>query len=614
MEFNYSSEIGAMQPGAGASTQPLFASVDGRVASLSNEECVFQPRDGGEVHVMTHQVLQALDQCREFRTIDEHVARIASVLPGLSGQNEAVRRVLSFLIDRGVVISDADFLARLGASSSTQAAPLACLAIRACDRPQQVTRLLSSLQEQAQRYGRRDPLLLLDDSRSADSTRAHRDALRAHSEQTGADVVHLDADAARTVLSKLARACPQAQALIETLQSAGTGSGFGGGRGYNLALLLTAGRRLCLLDDDYVLPFHHASHAAPGLEPTPSTAFESRFHGDLDQALMAGAPLIEDGFALQENLVGHELGAIAVGESDFALDRDSLRGKTLARLAHLRGEARVLATYTGTRGASFTSDSLWLYRLAGQSRDLFWADRDLYLHNIHAETMEFAPSRAIVRRHGLFTPFMLDNSRLLPCTANNGRGEDGLFGISASYLYPESVTLHLPLTIAHVQEGRRGRFDKALRPLTPGVNRFLREWILNQAQPARSADPAERLYFLGAQLEDLAGASVRSRVDVLEEYLRYVRADLIEHLQQQLLSAQQAPVYWVADVRRIVETNGRALLASEPPGLEEWQDDIDAETCAARLREACLQLASAYRVWPALWRAAADVGERLLKA
>ena len=61
---------------------PMFASEDGLVASLSNSECIFQIKTSGETHVMTYQVLQALDQCRDFRSMDEHVARIMTTLSG----------------------------------------------------------------------------------------------------------------------------------------------------------------------------------------------------------------------------------------------------------------------------------------------------------------------------------------------------------------------------------------------------------------------------------------------------------------------------------------------------------------------------------------------------
>lgn len=617
MTVDYDIDFGSIAIGPSASRSdpaaPMFAAVEGRVASLSNNECVFQPRDGGELHVMTHQVLQALDQCREFRSLDEHVARVVGVVPGLAGQGEAVRRVLTGLAERGLLRTDGEFLADLARPVALAPAPLRAIVVRACDRPAQAQDLLASLAEHGQRFDRRDPLLLIDDSRSAEAARAHQALVDSHG-RAGGPARYIGREQVAELADRLGKARPEARAAINALLGARGDPGFGGGRGYNLALLLTAGGRLALLDDDYLLPFHRASGAVPGLEPNPWSSFPVRFHADGSQALAAGQPLERDGLALQQDLVGHSLGELLASHGEMALSRELLRGQSLGRLAHLRSDARILATYTGSRGASFTSDSGWLYDIDPTSRAGFWLDRASYLRNVNADAIEYAPERTVPRPFGMFTPFLLDNSRLLPCTAPTGRGEDGLFGVVGSYLYPDSLALHLPITIGHRQEGQRPRYQRARQPLTPGINRFLREWVRNQAQPAQSADPGERLALLAAQLEDIAGSPVANRVGLLEEYVRYVRADLVERLQAQLLGAPDAPVYWAADVREVVEANARALLANEPPRLDEWPVDIDAAGCAQRLREACLELASGYRHWPALWQVAAEQGERLLPA
>ena len=620
MEFNIDyGSIAVPQPQAAAPAKPagpMFASVDGRVASLSNSECIFQARDGGELHVMTHQVLQALDQCREFRTLDEHVARVASVIPGLAGQGEAVRRVLGGLIERGVMRSDQQFLDGLVASGSRASLPLRALVIRACDRPAQVRALLDSLQAHQARFDRRDSVLLVDDSRNADHQREHQQLLAQHGAATGAPVRWIGPAQARAVSERLAKARPDAAAVLPgLLQQDAAQSGFGGGRGYNLALLLTAGAALGLIDDDYLLPFHRASVARDGFEPMAWTPFAARFPDNAEAAMAHGELLDEDGLAMQHELLGSPLAAVLGDPSGrYRLQRELLRGHSLARLSHLRADARIIATFTGSRGASFTSDSAWLYQLPADSRNDFWADRDRYLRNIEADAVEFAPARLVAREFGLFTPFMLDNSQLLPCTSVQGRGEDGLFGVVGNYMHPASLSLHLPITIGHRQEAARGRFERATQALTPGFNRFLRDWVRNQAVPARAGDPAARLELLAAQMEDLARASVTHRVEVLDEYLRYVRADLIEQLQQQLLAEPKAPVYWAADVRSIVEANGRALLAGAAPRLDEWPQDIDAAGCAQRLAERCQSLADAYRHWPALWQTAAEMGDTLLPA
>jgi hypothetical protein len=101
---------------------------------------------------------------------------------------------------------------------------------------------------------------------------------------------------------------------------------------------------------------------------------------------------------------------------------------------------------------------------------------------------------------------------------------------------------------------------------------------------------------------------------MLREYLAYVRADAIERLQQQFEGAQNAPIYWQADVRAIIEANGRALTAKAPPRLADWPEAIDASGCATMLREETARLADAYEAWPALWNYARGQGERLLGA
>src|SRR6476620_11521826 len=121
-ELNYQINYGTMNvspaPARTDASAPLFASEDGVVASLSNNECIFQMRRTGDTHVMTYQVLQALDQCREFRSLDEHIARIQTTIPGLPTQQDGVRRVLESLGARGLLVADADFLRRLGAAPS----------------------------------------------------------------------------------------------------------------------------------------------------------------------------------------------------------------------------------------------------------------------------------------------------------------------------------------------------------------------------------------------------------------------------------------------------------------------------------------------------------------
>ena len=69
----------------------LFATVPGEVLALGNEEALFREAFTDRAHVMTLQVLQALDQCRAFRSLDQHVAGVCQHIEPLRGQPGAVR-------------------------------------------------------------------------------------------------------------------------------------------------------------------------------------------------------------------------------------------------------------------------------------------------------------------------------------------------------------------------------------------------------------------------------------------------------------------------------------------------------------------------------------------
>ena len=173
-------------------TDPLYASVGGRVNSLSNDEIVFYDTATDNAHVMTQQVLQALDLSRSFRTLNEHAERVIEALPQLKGQQAAVRRVLDGLVKRGLMVEGAAFAARFHgeatqdpgsrAQATPELAPFAGLFVRACDRPAQLRRLLETLHERERTHGGGHAVTVVDDS--TDPANA-REALRGGARELG---------------------------------------------------------------------------------------------------------------------------------------------------------------------------------------------------------------------------------------------------------------------------------------------------------------------------------------------------------------------------------------------------------------------------------------------
>jgi len=617
-ELNYRIDYGTLNPAPTPPRTdpeaPLFASEDGVVASLSNNECIFQTRRTGDTHVMTYQVLQALDQCREFRTLDEHVARIQTTIPGLQAQRDGVKRVLESLGARGLLVSDADFLRRLAVAPAATPASLRAVFIRACDRPAQLERLLKSLAECERRFRTTRRYVLIDDSTSADAANRHRDLLREFARATGCKLTYLGAAEQARFVERLAKAVPNAAKVLPSLLlRSAEPNGFGGGRAWNLALLLSAGACMVLLDDDQCLPLRRPDDAREGIDPDPSAVAFTRFYRNIENAFGAGEEIAGDPFQLHLDLIGRPFGAL-LADPRYAIDRKALRGLGLGRLDHLRGDALVMSTRHGAYGSSRTESGAWLYQLDPESRAELWADRDSYLRNVEGGSLWYGHRQARVTTAGMFTPFALDNSRMLPCTNALGRGEDALFAQVARLAHPDSLSIELPVAIGHAQETQRRRSDRTLAAPPPRFNYFVGDFVQRQLSEFLAEDPSQRLDLLAANLRDIGGASETRRLRMLREYLAYVRADAIERLQQQYESAQNAPIYWQADVRAIIEANGRALTAKAPPRLADWPESIDAAGCAAMLREETGRLAASYEAWPALWAFAREQGERLLGA
>ncbi len=613
-QMNYTPPVIAAAPKPDPDA-PLFASEDGLVASLSSQECIFQIKRTGDTHVMTFQVLQALDQCREFRSLDEHVARIESTIAGLAGKRDDVKRVLENLVQRGLLVEDRDFIERLASAPKLAPADLRAVFIRACDRPQQLEHLLTTLIEYERRHRAGRRYVVLDDSSLPASMNAQRDLLREFARTTGCKASYIGRTECAKIADKFARAQPQAKSTIAQLllrDAHPLAQRFGGGRGRNLALLLSAGARLLLLDDDLCLPFRR-DEVSPGLDPNPNSRVRVRFPSSMDEAFACGEEVSDDPFTLHLENCGQSLGALL--QSRYPIERTTLRGLNLGRLDLLAGDARIIATQCGSYGSTRTGNGAWLYsHLDAESRADFWRDRASYQRNVEGQHLWYAVAEARVLPIWGFTPFALDNSQLLPCTNPVGRGEDSLAGALTRYCHPNALTLEMPEAIGHVQETARKRSEATLAAHPAQVNYFLRDFVQRQFGLFSAADPAQRMRLLGDVLRDLAGASVAGRIAHLREYLSYARANLIDRVQHQIEAVPDAPVYWQADARAIVQANAKALLAKAPPRLGDWPEDIDDAGCAKALATELGWLADACEHWPGLWQHAAEQGEKLLSA
>lgn len=602
--MDFEIDYGAFKPATRRDTDPLYASVGGRVNSLSNDEIVFYDTAANHAHVMTQQVLQALDLSRGFRTLNEHAARVIEALPQLKGQQAAVRRVLDGLVTRGLMVEGGAFLAPFKAGPVPELAPFAGLFVRASDRPAQLRQLLATLHEREQLHGGGHAVTVVDDSAEADNTREHRALVASFGDAAGVPVQHLSGDDWSSLAGELLRELPEhAPALRRLLErDRAFGGRRGGGTGKNLITLLAAGSRYALLDDDFLFPLHRHPEYRPGLT-FDQGSWAPRTFADPAAALAAGSSG-GDWLGAQLALCGAPLSAVVGRVEGCDMGREELRRLVPSRMPHLDPDARVMATVNGHRGDAGASGMAWLYVLDAAGRAGWTADRATYLKGLERPAVWHGARRFHVARGSHFTPFMVDNSRMMPCTSPFGRSEDALFSALSGAWWSDGVTLGTPFAIGHLQEGARGRPELLARPETPDVNLCIAELVRGIGDELLSVDPVRRNAVLVTRLRDLAEAPEQARVAYLREYLAYLRSSIVQALQKSLAQAKDAPVYWAADLRQLVEVNGRTLADDAPPRLGGWPENLDAAGCAAAFRGELHALADGLEAWPAAWEVA----------
>jgi hypothetical protein len=585
-----------------SSNQRLFASIDGRVSPLANQEVVFYDPARDQTHVMTMQVLQALDLCRPFRSLEQHVAALGSALEGLRGQEDAIRRVLESLVARGLLISDETWLDQLGRSQQHPPAEFAGIFIRAGGDPSLLQGLLDSLLAYEQAFAPGHRYVLLDDGRDAAGAGRRRQLLRDFAAAAEAPASYIGGDAWKSLVSTLEGLAPGVPAALLTPPDGGDG----GGAARNLASLLSAGRRYLMLDEGMRFPLHRHGASLPGLD-VAATADMPQLQASLDEAVAAGDPLQDDPLQLHLRVCGAALGDLVNRVPGFELGREQLAGLAPSRLSHLGAGGRVMATAVGVRGAAVPGP--WLFQLDAADRTAFAGDRDRYLRHLEAPAACSVSARVQLRSAGALQPLMLDNAEPAPCVPGGGEDADALFSSLWRAMAPGRVSVHFPATLATVVARRDGSWLK--QPLTRSSNAYLADLTARVDLDVRARDPWARLRSVSGRLADLAASSDSSLRIELREYHAFARSSLIQSLQHIYeQAAPTAPLHWQADLRQVIEANGRALIDGGEPRLSDCGGPERAEHA---LRTVLQRQCAALDAWPTLWEAARDRAEQLWK-
>jgi hypothetical protein len=152
---------------------------------LAARRCtVRNPLTGASLELSSgeYAVLSACDGCAPLA---EHEARAARQLSAPLEHRPAIRELLERCARSGLLMALADLVARFGAPQETIVPPFAGIAVRTCDRPGELRRVLESAIALQARTGATYPWHVVDDSHRAESPwcrRSHRIRTRTSSQ------------------------------------------------------------------------------------------------------------------------------------------------------------------------------------------------------------------------------------------------------------------------------------------------------------------------------------------------------------------------------------------------------------------------------------------------
>lgn len=562
-----------------------------------------------ETRRMPIQLAQLLSYCNGLRTIEEHARQAAGAMRLPGHQIAGLKQPLQQLIDAKLLTSERELFERLAVDNgpAVDEPPVETLFIRTCARPQTLRRLLESLTRQPDEAGLKR-CVIIDDSKEASDRQATREVVETVRPAIDIDLHLVDHARRQALLQRIAEAVDCDEASMRWFMEGESDKGtLTYGAGPNLALLLSAGSRFALMDDDATLDARlpEGSRDRPVFSPKP----DDRLWLPNPGAELPGSDLgrlEENPLTSHARYLGQRPGdLLAAAGSDNPETFNQLTPDLLHQLA---GQPRVKLTCSGVLGDPGTEDVQWIFGMPADDLRVLCSDVDDYRARLFQRRVLRCPQRAVATpAYGLMTTTLtgVDNRELLLPTAARERNEDMLLGAMIAFLYPKALHVTLPHGLYHMRpEPQTWSDDDLDRVRRPGRARYLSAWLEDLTPQCHACDPDTRTEMLIAGLHDLARQDHDTLKAAIERQQTELRANLVKRVEQSC--GELSPPEWLkADFRRVMEAS-----ATIPPDEENRLERVAAST---------QRFAAAYAErlpdWCRAWRYCSETGiERLLDA
>lgn len=598
----------------GQNSNPETVAADGMQALWAFDDCAAFPLPMGRLLlksrriantvIVTSEVFQALQLCRQFKLLKEHIVVVQEKIPALAGRQSEIAQIFRDLIQQGFMISARNLVLDLKRSEGIGSqAPFLGVFVRTCDRPKQLARLLRSFTENENRHGHRYRYVVMDDSREMENITENQ-RLTAQFKEENLEVYYYGKKEQGEFISTLINALPTCRELTEWLLGDNKKSAlFSGGRLWNHMLLLGAGKRFLTIDDDMV--------CQPYLSPGHSYTFEVssrqrevRFFFDRED-MAAQISLSEiDPIQQHRDVLGCSLMGAINNFSAVEFNGLSFSHLSSDEVGALRAGSSLILTQSGVFGDPGTATTSWIYELEGEDRAQLVENHDAYIKRRASRCSWLGTSNF---RFKSSTPLMgmmvgFDNQGMLPPTIPCFRNEDYLFGALVKFIIPDSFVFEFPWGLPHLPEPERSWSEQELdKPASVGLLAFLADVANNTAKHCYATEPVKRMALLAETYLALADADDSVLGAGIEENLIQAQAQKTNILHSCLEMHHNQPQYWADDIHRLLQANSQALIHKERELFSEDPSRTGRAQQVSMAKEVLVQFGKTLQVWPLLW-------------
>lgn len=568
-------------------------------------------RNGKRAMVMP-EVYAALLQCSQFKTIQQHAASVSKAIPGMQDKQAEIQTVLQSMIKSGMMVSAKNTCDRLKIETSPveNRTDTPIVAILTWERPEALERLLESIAsncgtEKLQR------LYVIDDSRKTENISSNQALVEQFASRFKTPLVYFGQKEQQELLGDLAERLPQHEAAIRFLADQSLWRDqWTSGLGRNLALLLSCGHRLVMMDDDTVCDLYDAPALKQHITFSDDPRQADFFASETDWAYLH-QPINPDPINRHMQCLGLSYSEALTVLGKNHLKATGLENATALLVSELTPDSRVLVTECGSLGCPGTSSNTWLPHMApGSLRQMLASGEKTNNAIKHRKVWSGRNQPHFSPRPNMSQITGFDNSHSLPPYLPILRGEDRLFGNMLDFIFPTSVMLDYPWAIPHLPLPARGWRNRDL-DFTPGDSfpAFIFEKVLEYKSDCQSALPDDRLSALAAWFYDLAAASPESLTDMHRESRLHGDSLSLLELSTLLSEAKSAPVDWQNYLRNgISQLNTDINKASRADfKLKGIPSTMESDELIAFWKDTLAGFAQALSAWPDIRQAAAEV-------